>query len=50
MRSLRTEAASTRNEHLRGVIAQRLKDDELDPRSILELLQGKALSDFPVGP
>ena len=49
IRSLRAEASKINNEQFRGVIAQRLKDEELDPRSILALLQGNALSDFPVG-
>ena len=49
IRSLRSEVSEISNEQIRGIIAQRLLDEDLDPRSILVALHRNALSDFPVG-
>ena len=48
VRALRAEASETNNESFRRVIAQRLKDEELDPRSIQAAFQLNPLKDFPV--
>ena len=47
-RSLRTQASSTSNEDFRRVIAERLKAEALDPRSIQAALQCNPLNEFPV--
>ena len=48
VRALRAEVSETNNESFRRVIAQRLKDEELDPRSIQAAFQLNPLKDFPV--
>ena len=47
-RSLRTQASSTSNEDFRRVIAERLKAEKLDPRSIQAALQWNPLNEYPV--
>lgn len=48
MRALRAQASDVRNESFRQVIAERLKDEGLDPRNILARLQSKPLGEFPI--
>ena len=48
VRSLRTQASSTSNEEFRRVIAERLKAEELDPKSIQAALKCNPLNEFPV--
>ena len=48
VRSLRTQASSTSNEDFRRVIAERLKAEKLDPRSIQAALQCNPLNEYPV--
>ena len=47
MRALRAQASGTSNEDFRQVIAERLKDEKLDPKSILGVLQGNPLAELP---
>ena len=49
VRSLRSQASNTSDEDFRRLIADRLREEGLDPRSVLTALQHKALGDFPVG-
>lgn len=48
VRALRAEASETSNENFRQVIADRLKGEQLDPKSILAKFQSFPLSNFPV--
>ena len=48
VRSLRAQASLTSNEDFRRFIAERLKAEELDPRSIQEALQCNPLNEFAV--
>ena len=48
VRALRAEASETNNEDFRRAIAERLKSEELDPKSIHAALQCNPLSNFPV--
>lgn len=48
VRALRAQATEARGEEFRHAIAQRLENEELDPKSILATLQSNPLDDFPV--
>ena len=48
IRAIRAEASETDSEDFRRVIAERLKSEELDPRSIQAALQSNPLDAFPV--
>ena len=48
VRALRSEASETSNEDFRRVIAERLKEEQLDPGSIKAALHCNPLGDFPV--
>ena len=47
-RSLRAQASETSGEDFRRVIADRLKQEKLDPKSVLEILKGNPLEGLPV--
>ena len=49
MRALRAQASETSNEDFRRIIAERLRDDKLDPRNILAALLHDPLSSLPAG-
>ena len=49
MRALRSQASETSNEDFRRIIAERLRDDKLDPRNILAALLHDPLSSLPAG-
>ena len=48
VRALRVEASEASNEDFRGVIAERLKQEKLDPGNIKAALHSNPLGDFPV--
>ena len=48
IRSLRAQASATDSEDFRRDIADRLTQENLDPTSVLEVLLGNPLADFPV--
>ena len=48
VRALRAESSENSNEDFRRAIAERLKSEELDPRTIQAVLQRDPLGDFPV--
>ena len=47
-RALRAEASETGNEDFRRIVAERLKEEQLDPGSIIATLHCNPLRDFPV--
>ena len=50
VRALRAQASAVSNEEFRQIIAERFKEEKLDPVSVLNEMQNGPLRDFPVQP